>query len=158
MERDYSFSVGPDGFKNIKNYIHNYLGLTKKEVHGLVEEILRDIVIEEITKVLNDEGRVKRLIENEVVRQINRNQSERRSYVVSTLDEIYNKIDKEIHNEVLKRLNITLKSDNPMLEEIKRFYDFYSSDEVKYDLTDLESRAVKHIGYLLKDIGVDDSE
>ena len=45
-----------------------------------------------------------------------------------------------------------------MLEEIKRFYDFYSSDEVKYDLTDLESRAVKHIGYLLKDIGVDDSE
>ena len=33
----------------------------------------------------------------------------RRSYIHSTMDEIYNKIDTTIHEEVIKRLRIELK-------------------------------------------------
>ena len=35
--------------------------------------------------------------------------SPRRSYIHSTMDEIYNKIDVVIHEEVLKRLKVELK-------------------------------------------------
>lgn len=109
QDNKHNFTIGPDGFKNIRNYIHNYLGLTKEEIRNFIWDFIKEIVDEEIRKVLNDEERIKRLVENEVIRQVKYHNKDRQSYVISTMDEIYNKIDKVIHEEVLKRLVIELR-------------------------------------------------
>lgn len=109
-EKDLHFVIGPDGFKNIRNYIHNYLGLTKEEIRKFIWDFIEEIVQEEIQKVLNDEARLHRLIEENIVREIRRNDNhERHSFAVSIMDDIYCKIDKVIHEEVRKRLVIELK-------------------------------------------------
>lgn len=61
----------------------------------------------EVSKVLNDEEYLKRLIEAEVIRQCKR-ESPYRSYITCTVDQVYRKIDSVIHEEVLKRLKIEL--------------------------------------------------
>lgn len=96
-----------DSYKDVKNYIHNELGITKE----YIDDIIRKTVKEEIVKVLNDNERIRRTVENEVVRccKIYNSDGTRRSFVINVMDDIYNKIDKVIHEEVHKRLIIELK-------------------------------------------------
>jgi len=101
-----SFKV--DNYKEIKNYIHNYLGLTKEEVKSIIWDVVVDTVNKEVCKCLNDKERIKSIVEGQVRYEIMK-ESPRRSYIHSTLDEIYNKIDQVIHEEVVKRLIIDLK-------------------------------------------------
>lgn len=103
-----------DSFKSIRNYIHNYLALTKPEVRSIVDEQVKQIVKEEVTKYFNDEERLKSMIEKEIVRQLRYAKEvdqERRSFIISTMDAIYNKIDQTIHEEVCNRLIIKLKEE-----------------------------------------------
>lgn len=103
-----------DSFKSIRNYIHNYLALTKPEVRSIVEEQVKQIVKEEVTKYFNDEERLKSMIEKEIVRQLRYAKEvdqERRSFIISTMDAIYNRIDQTIHEEVCNRLIIKLKEE-----------------------------------------------
>lgn len=99
-----------NSFKDIRNYIHNYLGLTKDEVRNVVLDEIKKIVHEEITKTLNDKERLESMIEKELLRQLKfgPNKYERRSFLINTMDSIYNEIDKTIHEEVCKRLRIEL--------------------------------------------------
>lgn len=99
-----------ESFKDIRNYIHNYLGLTKDEVRGIVLEEIRDIVKEEISKLAKDEDFIHSYIEKEILRQLKYGElkHERRSFLINTMDSIYNQIDKTIHEEVCKRLRIEL--------------------------------------------------
>lgn len=97
-------------FKSIRNYIHNYLGLTKSEVIDIIEEELHKIVQEEIKKLLNDKQKLTNYIQQEIIKEISRDYNKQRhSYPISTMDEVYNKIDTIIHQEVLKRLVIELR-------------------------------------------------
>ena len=100
-----------ENYKDIKNYIHNYLGLTKEEVRGMVLEVVKNTVEKEVNKYLNDENRLQHMIEKEILNQIKYGQDgyKRRSFLISVMDEVYNRIDGIIHEEVLKRLQITLK-------------------------------------------------
>lgn len=100
-----------ENYKDIKNYIHNYLGLTKEEVREMVLEVVKNTVKKEVDKCLNDENRLQHMIEKEILRQIKYGQDgyKRRSFLISVMDEVYNRIDGIIHEEVLKRLQITLK-------------------------------------------------
>lgn len=100
-----------ENYKDIKNYIHNYLGLTKEEVREMVLEVVKDTVKKEVDKCLNDENRLQHMIEKEILSQIKYGQDgyKRRSFLISVMDEVYNRIDGIIHEEVLKRLQITLK-------------------------------------------------
>lgn len=100
-----------ENYKDIKNYIHNYLGLTKEEIKGMVLEVVKNIVEKEVNKCLNDENRLQHMIEKEILNQIKYGQDgyKRRSFLISVMDEVYNRIDGIIHEEVLKRLQITLK-------------------------------------------------
>lgn len=97
-------------FKDIKNYIHNYLGLTKEEVRSIVLDEIKAIVKEEVTKTLNDKERLESMVEKEILRQLKfgPNKYERSSFIINTMDHIYNRIDSIIHDEVLKRLRIEL--------------------------------------------------
>lgn len=97
-----------DNYKELKNYIHNYLGLTKEEIKKMVWDTVVETVNEEVNKCLNDKERIKAIIEGQIKFEIMRDHP-RRSYIHSTMDEIYNKIDTTIHEEVVKRLRIELK-------------------------------------------------
>lgn len=101
-------SFRKDNYKELKNYIHNYLGLTKEEVKKMIWDIVVETVNEEVNKCLNDKERIKSIIEGQIKFEIMRDHP-RRSYIHSTMDEIYNKIDSTIHEEVIKRLRIELK-------------------------------------------------
>lgn len=101
-----SFKI--DNYKELKNYIHNYLGLTKEEIKKMVWDTVVETVNEEVNKCLNDKERIKSIIEGQIKFEIMRDHP-RRSYIHSTMDEIYNKIDSTIHEEVVKRLRIELK-------------------------------------------------
>ena len=101
-----SFKI--DNYKELKNYIHNYLGLTKEEIKKMVWDTVVETVNEEVNKCLNDKERIKAIIEGQIKFEIMRDHP-RRSYIHSTMDEIYNKIDTTIHEEVVKRLRIELK-------------------------------------------------
>ena len=101
-----SFKI--DNYKELKNYIHNYLGLTKEEIKKMVWDTVVETVNKEVNKCLNDKERIKSIIEGQIKFEIMRDHP-RRSYIHSTMDEIYNKIDSTIHEEVVKRLRIELK-------------------------------------------------
>lgn len=101
-----SFKI--DNYKEIKNYIHNYLGLTKEEIKKIIWDTVVETVNKEVNKCLNDKERIKSIIEGQIKFEIMRDHP-RRSYIHSTMDEIYNKIDTTIHEEVVKRLRIELK-------------------------------------------------
>lgn len=105
-----------ESYKEIKNYIHNYLGLTKEEVRSIVDEVVKDTIQKEVSKYLNDENRLTSLVEKEIIRQLKYQDKVRNSFIVNTMDGIYNKIDTVIHEEVIKRLQITLKEPEEGLE------------------------------------------
>lgn len=98
-----------ENYKDIKNYIHNYLGLTKEEVRSIIDGVVKDTIQKEVSKYLNNENRLTSLVEKEIIRQLKCQDKIRNSFIVNTMDGIYNKIDKVIHEEVIKRLQITLK-------------------------------------------------
>ena len=101
-----SFKI--DNYKELKNYIHNYLGLTKEEIKKMFWDTVVETVNEEVNKCLNDKERIRAIVEGQVRFEIMKDHP-RRSYIHSTMDEIYNKIDSTIHEEVIKRLRIELK-------------------------------------------------
>lgn len=105
--------MNPENYKDIKNYIHNELGITKVEMHTYIWDIVKQTVKEEVEKVLNDEERLQRVIQDEVVKQLkHKGYNDRGSYIVCTMDKIYNKIDEEICKQVVDRLQISLKEEN----------------------------------------------
>lgn len=98
--------------REIKNYIHNDLGISKDEIKKLIWDTIKETVQNEVIKCLLDENRLKHLIEKELIRQLKIQDSDRKPYLRSALDAIYNKIDETIHKEVTKRLIIELRDEN----------------------------------------------
>lgn len=98
-------------YKGIKNYIHNYLGINKEEVRSMIIEVIQQTIKTEVEKLLNDQNRLEHLIEKEILSQVKYNGQDfqRRHFIQNTMDAVYNRIDTVIHEEVLKRLQITLK-------------------------------------------------
>lgn len=96
--------------KDLRNLIYNDLQFTKQDLRDLINKELQTIIKAEVIKVLNDEVRLTNIIDRELLRQIEASDyNGRRSYLVCTIDKIYHEIDKVIHEEVLKRLQVTLK-------------------------------------------------
>lgn len=84
----------------------------KDEIKKLIWDTIKETVQNEVIKCLLDENRLKHLIEKELIRQLKIQDSDRKLYLRSTLDAIYNKIDETIHKEVTKRLIIELRDEN----------------------------------------------
>lgn len=97
-------------YKAFKNYIHGYLHLSKNDVMNIIKDTLQKLVSDEVSKVFNDKQYLENIVEKELIRQLRYGElkHERRSFVISTMDAIYNRIDSTIHEEVCKRLKIEL--------------------------------------------------
>lgn len=93
--------------KELLNYIHNDLGITKEEIHDLIIDVIK----KEVSKVVSNQSYIEGLISKEILRQIRYEDDKhnRNFYVLNTMDSIYNRIDQEIHKIVCDRLQITLK-------------------------------------------------
>lgn len=100
--------------KELRNLIYNELGFSKEEFQSLIRDEVSKVIKSEVTKILNDECRLQSLIEQELLRQIKFGElkHERRSFVINTMDAIYNEIDSVIHKEVLRKLKISLVEDD----------------------------------------------
>ena len=95
-------------YRGIKNYIHNNLGINRQAIKAAIWELVVELVNEEVNKCLNDKERLRAIVESQVKYEIMKDHP-RRSYIHSTMDDIYNKIDSTIHEEVIKRLRVELK-------------------------------------------------
>jgi hypothetical protein len=104
--------------KEIRNYIHNSLGLTKDEVKEIVREGIKEEVSNYINQELCDKEKWEFFIESHLQKIIlDSADTQRYSYLHCTVDKLYHKIDEEIHNEVLKRLSVSLK---PMDDQVAK--------------------------------------
>ena len=138
-----------ENYKDIKNYIHNYLGLTKEEVREMALEVVKNTVKKEVDKCLNDENRLQHMIEKEILSQIKYGQDgyKRRSFLISVMDEVYNRIDEIIHEEVLKRLQRKLSrqessSNNYYKTKTARLYSKIKNSR-KHNIINIVNKIVK---------------
>lgn len=100
-------------YKEIRNYIHNYLGLTKDEVKDMVREGIKEEISKYIEQELSDKHKWEQFIEGHLRKIIlDSADNNRFSYLHCTVDKLYHKIDETIHEEVLKRLVIKLRDPN----------------------------------------------
>lgn len=110
-----------DSYKHIRQYIHNYLGLTKKEIRDMFWNMIEEIVEREVKACLNNKNKIQDLIEKSIVDEIRRQDNcERHSYTLSVMDDIYCKIDKVIHEEVRNKLIIGLKGDDEVEQDRRK--------------------------------------
>ena len=94
-----------NNYKEIKNYINNELKITKDDILA----IIKDEVKMQIEKYFNDPANIDRMLKDEVLHQLYKTDYKRSTFLINTMDAIYNQIDATIHQEVLKRLKIELK-------------------------------------------------
>ena len=98
-----------DNYKEIKNYIHNELGITKEYVDNIIVKTVQD----EVKKVFNNEGYVRdviiKTIDREVRREVCGESGWHTIYDMTSMikDEILNIIVKEVKDKVI----ISLKGD-----------------------------------------------
>lgn len=98
-----------DNYKEIKNYIHNELGITKEYVDNIIVKTVQD----EVKKVFNNEGYIRdviiKTIDREVRREVCGESGWHTIYDMNSMikDEILNIIVKEVKDKVI----ISLKED-----------------------------------------------
>ena len=90
-------------YKEIKNYLHNELGITKEYIDGIIVKTVQD----EVKKVFNNEGYVKdvilKTIDREVRREVCGESGWHTIYDMNSMikDEILNIIVKEVKDKVI---------------------------------------------------------
>ena len=96
-------------YKEIKNYLHNELGITKEYIDSIIIKTVQD----EVKKVFNNEGYVRdviiKTIDREVRREVCGESGWHTIYDINSMikDEILNIIVKEVKDKVI----ISLKGD-----------------------------------------------
>lgn len=94
-------------YKEVKNAIHNDLGLTKEDIYDVVIETVKD----EIDKLMNDEGFIRGLVEKEVARSLYRKDSSKWHTIYDAANYVEDKITSTILQTVKDKLVISLKED-----------------------------------------------
>lgn len=95
-------------YSDVKNYIHNELGITKE----YIDEVIKKTIQDEISKLMNDDCFIRGLIENEVARSLYKKDNNRWHTIYDASNYIEDKITKTILNTVKEKLVIGLKDDN----------------------------------------------
>ena len=94
-------------YKEVKNAIHNDLGLTKEDIYDVVIETVKD----EIDKLMNDEGFSRGLVEKEVARSLYRKDNSKWHTIYDAANYVEDKITSTILQTVKDKLVISLKED-----------------------------------------------
>ena len=95
-------------YSDVKNYIHNELGITKE----YIDEVIKKTVQDEISKLMNDDCFIRGLVEKEVAYSLYRKDNDRWHTIYDASNYIEDKITKTILNTVKEKLVIGLKDDN----------------------------------------------
>lgn len=99
--------------KDLRDYIHNYLGISKSAIRDAIIEEIQLLVKEEVSRCIKDEQWLENIIKQEVIRTIkSQDDIEGKQYLITSMNSIYNTITKEIHNLVCEKVIIALKGDD----------------------------------------------
>ena len=93
-------------YKDIKNYIHNELGITKE----YVQDVIREIVAIEVDKKFNDEEYIKNEVRRIIVYELNNEIDKSHWHTIHDLSSLVkDEITKTIMEEVKNKVVISLK-------------------------------------------------
>lgn len=99
-----------NNYKDVKNYLHNELGITKE----YVDNIIYEVVNKEICKIFSDETYIKNYVKNIIWEEVNKEMVGENSW--HTIHDMTSIIKDEINNIIIKevknKINISLKEDN----------------------------------------------
>lgn len=98
-----------ENYKEVKNYIHNELKITKEDIN----KIIMDTIKEEVHKVFKNEEYIKDCIRGIVYKEVNKEMfGENAWHTIHDISGIIkDDINTAICEEVKKRINISLKED-----------------------------------------------
>lgn len=92
-------------YSDVKNYIHNDLGVTKEYIEKIVLKIIQD----EIEKLFVDEERLQTILERIVRQTIKKDEHKILYHLLINFDSLLDeKITETVFNEVKSRLKIEL--------------------------------------------------
>ena len=94
-----------DNYKDVKNYLHNELNITKQ----YIEDLIKYEVQSQVADLVNDKSYIGTLIENAVQRELRRKDRDSWSWVYDTASMIKNTVVKTIVDEVHNKVEIKLK-------------------------------------------------
>ena len=95
-------------YSDVKNYIHNDLGITKQDVENIIIKTVKD----EIDKLFKDESRLTYIIEGIVQRAIKEDKHKTLYHLLLNFDSLLDhKITETVFNEVKSKLKIELVGD-----------------------------------------------
>lgn len=95
-----------ENYKEIKNYIHNELGITKESI----QQIVINTVKEEVIKVFNDESKLERIVHNYIRNIVNGDYKSPSWHRVSDINSlIYNGVIDEICKTVKEKVEVRFK-------------------------------------------------
>ena len=92
-------------YSDVKNYIHNELGITKE----YIDEVIKKTVQDEISKLMNDNCFIRRLVENEVACSLYKKDNNRWHTIYDASNYIEDKITSTILQTVKDKVIISLK-------------------------------------------------
>jgi hypothetical protein len=108
-----------DNYKEVKNYIHNDLKITKEDI----QEIIQKEVKNQVTALVKDSYFIHELIGSHV-KQIFRKEEYKKPYftIISDINEyiyrgLIDELGKVVHDNV--KIKVGLKTDNLEIEDIK---------------------------------------
>lgn len=92
-------------YSDVKNYIHNDLGITKEYIEKIILKTIQD----EIEKLFVDEERLQTILERIVRQTIKKDENKMLYHLLINFDSLLDKkITETIFNEVKSRLKIEL--------------------------------------------------
>ena len=92
-------------YSDVKNYIHNDLGITKE----YIDDIIKKTIIDEVITLFKDEERLQAILERIVFKTIKEDRHKTLYHLLINFDSLLDeKITKAIFNEVKSKLKIVV--------------------------------------------------
>ena len=106
-------------YKEVKNYIHNDLNITKNDINNLII----DIVKIEVAKLLKDESFINSMMKNHIISLLKDNEYKNPRYKTITdinkflYDNVLEELCKTVHDNI--KIKVGLKRDNLEISNLK---------------------------------------
>ena len=94
-----------NNYKEVKNYLHNELGITKQ----YIEDLIKYEVQSQVSDLINNKTYIESLIKNIIRRELKRENENSWHWIYDTTSMIENTIIKTIVDEVHNKVEIKLK-------------------------------------------------
>lgn len=107
-----------NNYKEVKNYIHNDLGITKEDINKIIIDTVKD----EVAKLLKDESFVSSMMKNHIISLLKDKEYKNPRYRTITdinsflYDNVLEELCRTVHNNI--KIKVGLKTDNIDLEQI----------------------------------------